>query len=252
MIEQVKQQIVRAYSKLRYEDGVHLYFWDGVRVSKSVSAKVKELVPPFDEVYWAKWCTQKEEYNGMTEHEIIYQWQTIRKQAAELGTDTHDFLEHFTGHQNPRSPQERAGIKFLKWLMSETYWDDNRQAKKYTILFRELRAYSRQFKYAGTMDLPVYDHELRAVVIFDYKTNKDLFRSFGWMKAPFDFLQSMPYNHYQVQLSYYSLLLEGIGITVAGRYIVYLMADEQYRVIELENYTMELKGYLSKSKRQAA
>jgi len=247
MVEEIRKQIVQEYSGLRFEEGVHLYFWKDTRVKKSVSGKVEEVVPPFDEQYWSKACENRNNYVGMSAHQIIHKWQTTNQMACELGTNTHNFLEHYKGNQNPSTPQEEAGVKFLKWLMTATFYKDGIKCRKYTIISKELRAYSKRFKFAGTMDLPVYDHELGGIVIFDYKTNGDLFKTFGYMLGPFSHMLNHPFNHYQLQLSYYSILLEEIGLRVIDRQIVYLMADAEYRCFSLEDYSEDIVKYLTRN-----
>jgi hypothetical protein len=76
----------------------------------------------------------------------------------------------------------------------------------------------------------------------EYKTNGDLFKCYKGqtLLAPFDYLESTPYNKYQLQLSYYQLMLEEIGIKVSGRKLIYLKADATYRIFDLIDITAEI------------
>lgn len=241
----IKQYIEQMFSGLHFEAHKHLYTWHGIRVPKSATKVVEHFIPPFDEAYWAEVCALRD---GITVHEMIHQWQTTNRLACELGTETHDFLEIWDGLKTPSTPQQIAGTKFLKWLLTQ---ETSTGTRRYYILFKECRMYSKMFNIAGTADLLVWDDETDKVIIFDYKTNKDLFKSFGHVLEPFEWMQSHPFNHYQIQLSLYQVFLEEIGVQVGDRQIVYLMADGEYRLFSTEDLTIEL-GYILKEQAKAA
>jgi len=159
-------------------------------------------------------------------------WIRTNKEACDLGTATHDFLEHYTGLQTPNTPQEKSGISFLKDIL-----------KTHRISFRELRVYSNEFMYAGTMDLPLEVIEGNWYEIADYKTNGDLFKAYDMLKPPFNMMESSPYNKYQIQLSLYQIPLEAVGLTIKKRKLVHL-TEEGYRVYELEDLTPYLKDHM--------
>lgn len=237
------QEILQMFSDLTFDSRRHLYYWKGNRVPYSVSGLVDKHVEKFNPdkiIYSGKSLAELSarklslsEGREVTVHELKHKWQTINKTACELGTDVHDFMEHFTGIETPRNPQEKAGIEYIKSL-----------SNKYIISFRELRAYSVEFNYAGTMDIPLKIVGQDAYVIDDYKTNGDLFKSYDMLKPPFDYLQATAYNKYQLQLSYYQIMLEEIGLNVINRRIVYLKADGTYRIFDLVDFTKELRYYL--------
>jgi CRISPR/Cas system-associated exonuclease Cas4 (RecB family) len=227
----IQEKLVSAFSSLTFEEERHLYFWEGQRVRKSVSGLVEEHVPEFDEAKWLPICAKKEK---ITEHELKHRWQTTNKEACVLGTETHNFLEFYDGTKTPSTPQERAGVKFLLDIL-----------KEYTIIAKEVRMYSLNYKFAGTADLLLKHRETGEIVLADYKTNKDIFKTFGLMLPPFRYLENHPFNHYQLQLSYYQIMLEDIGIQISKRLIVYLKADETYRVFETVDFTTYLRDYLT-------
>lgn len=184
----------------------------------------------------------------VTTHELRHQWQTLSKDGCDLGHETHDYLEYYNGLKIPTTPQQKAGVKYLTWLLSQTYVNkDGKLESRYEILHRELRMFSKWYKIAGTTDLIVADKMLRTILIVDYKTNKDLFKTYGYLKEPFSFLESHPYNKYQIQLSLYQLMFEEMtSIKVSDRMLVHLKADETFETYLLEDFTPELKTNLSK------
>lgn len=230
MINHLQDKLKAVFSDLKFDAEKHLYFWCGVRVKKSVTKLVEDHVPEFDEAYWLPRCAIKE---GLTEHELKHKWQTINKEACELGTETHDFLEHYNGLKSPSTPQQKAGIQFLKDILVD-----------YEIVAKELRMYSRKWGFAGTADLLLRHRQTGKLVIADYKTNKDIFNTYGLMLQPFQYLENHPYNHYQLQLSYYQLMLEEVSCSVSERLLVYLKADATYKIFPLVDFSSYLEDYL--------
>lgn len=227
----VRERIMTMFSDLEFDEQRHIYYWDGERIKKSVTKLVEQFVPEFDEAKWLPVCALKE---GISEHELKHKWQTINKEACELGTETHDYLEHYNGVKTPQTPQQKAGVKFLSDYLQD-----------YEIVVKEARMYSRKYKFAGTADLILRHKITGKLVIADYKTNKDIFKTYGMMEKPFSSLESHPYNHYQIQLSYYQLMLNEIGVEISDRIIVYLKADETYQVYNTWDFTADLTEHLN-------
>lgn len=223
------------FSDLSFDSQRHLYYWKGMRVPYSVTGLIKNFIPPFNELKMLPLSAAKAsklENREVSVHELKRRWQLINNTACELGTRTHNFLEHYTGLETPTTPQEIAGVKYIKDLRG-----------KYEISFRELRAYSKEFDFAGTMDIPLKVIGKDEYVIDDYKTTGDLFKAYEYMFTPFSYLESSAYNHYQLQLSYYKIMLEDIGMKIVGTRLVHLMADEQYKIYPLYDFSKELRQY---------
>lgn len=232
-IQEVKIKLNTMFSGLQFESRRHLYYVEGEN-HISVSKKLEEFEHPFDEGKWLPLCAKKEK---ISEHELKHKWQTINKEACELGTETHDFLERYTGLETPKTPQQKAGIKFLRDYGQE-----------YEIVSKELRMYSRKYKIAGTCDLLMRHKETGLLILPDYKTNKDIFKAYDFLKDPFSYLEAHPYNLYQLQLSFYQLMLEEINLSISKRLLVHLRADETYRVFETVDFTEYLSEYLQKQR----
>ena len=111
----------------------------------------------------------------------------------------------------------------------------------------ELRMYHFKHLFAGTADVLLFDTKNQTYIIADYKTNKDLNKNFRnkTMLAPFNNLLDSPLNHYQIQLSYYQILLEQIGVKVSRRIIVWLDLEGNYQMIDTEDLTDKLKEILN-------
>jgi hypothetical protein len=233
IVSHIRERINAAFSDIVFDQKKHLYYVDDENYP-SVTRKIENCAPKFDANLMAPLSAIKAsriEKREVTEHEMKYRWQTINKLACDLGHETHDFMEHYTGIETPRTPQEKAGVKFFSDMSTE-----------YEVIFRENRMYSRRFKFAGTDDLLLIHRLTGEIIVGDYKTNGDLFKCYKGqtLLAPFDYLESTPYNKYQLQLSYYQLMLEEIGIKVSGRKLIYLKADATYRIFDLIDITAEI------------
>lgn len=226
---QVEERIYKLFSPLKFYESNHTYRLDS-NILPSVSKLVSNHAYPFDKEKWLKICARKEQ---ITEQELDYKWKTYNKERCDLGTNTHKFMEEYDGYQVPNSPYEEAGIKYIKSLEGE-----------YIVSFRELRAFSRKYMYAGTMDLPLENIRTGNYIIDDYKTNKDLFKSYDFLKPPFQYLENSPFNKYQLQLSYYQIMLEEAGLVIENRRIIYLKEDGEFTIYPLWNFTNELRDYL--------
>ena len=56
------------------------------------------------------------------------------------------------------------------------------------------------------------------------------------MLGPFEYKLDMPFSHYEIQLSYYQILIEQIlGITVSRRIVVYLGLDGEFTMYDCED-----------------
>lgn len=229
-MKELQKKLNTMFSDLLFESQRHLYFLDN-RSLRSVSKTVETYYPPFDE---AKWLPIIARRDRVTEQELKHKWQTINITACDLGHETHDFLEHYNGLQTSSSPQQAAGIKYLKSLQG-----------KYIIVAKELKMYSKRLRYAGTCDLLLYNIITGKFVLADYKTNADIFKTFGMMNEPFEYLESNPYNHYQIQLSLYHLMLKEKGIDIEDRILVYLLANGEYKTYSLYDFTDVLEQDLT-------
>lgn len=235
MVEQIRQRISTMFSDLNFDDRRHLYYVQGV-MHPSVSSMIDLHTEKVD---FEKILPYSAIKAGCSVDELRGRWKKTNKDACEMGTETHDFLEIYDGLQTPTSPQQKAGIKFLKDIIVD-----------YEIVFRELRMYSRRYQIAGTTDLLLRHKKTGQLVLADYKTNADLFKNYKGktLLAPFDDLEEHPYNKYQVQLSYYDLMLEEIKYHVSERLLVYLRPDADYRIFPTIDFKDRLHTYLTNKK----
>ena len=228
-----KEEIEEYFKDLRFEEIPHTYQVNGVFLS-SVSAKIKRFYREFDAVGISE---RKAKREGTNAEELRAEWQSIADVACNFGTKVHLFGEDYPYDNTliPSNNHEVAITKFWKELPPHL-----------VPVMMEARMYHYTYWYSGTADIILWDTIDESFVIADYKTNKDLFKNFANQKmlAPFDHLLDTPHSHYQLQLSYYQLLLEQLGYRVSKRIIVYLKPDGNYEMYNTDDYTSELEKLL--------
>ena len=232
------ERILKFFNKLEFDEGKHLYTVNGNKINSSVSKIIKNFVKPFDTDNISKGVARK---RGVSQETILKEWNTISKEACDKGTRVHLFgeLYPFDRTLKPSDKYEEAIVKFWGSL-----------PKHIVPVVMELRMYHKDYLFAGTGDILLYNKITGHYIIGDYKTNKDLFKNFKGQKmlTLFDDLLDMPLNHYQLQLSFYQILFEQIGLKVESRKIIWLKPDGNFEMYDTENYTGILKDYLKHNK----
>lgn len=238
MIQIIKNSLYDLFSDLRFDEARHLYFVNGDNFV-SVSKKIEAHYEKFNEAFFLPLCAKKE---NTTEEALKAQWKKKNKDACDMGHDVHLYLELHKkeqGFEGANIPQKVAGVKFL---MDYIYCENPR----YFIVAQELRMLHRKFKYAGTTDMLLWDSHTDTLIVADWKTNADgLFKTYGFLKPPFDLLESNPYNKYQLQFSYYQLMIEQSKYEVSDRWLIYLSPEADYTIYHTTDYTKELSEQMS-------
>lgn len=229
------QRIQQPFNKLSFEETKHRYYVEGNPLSKSVSALLGDFYEHFNAEQVAPYSAAKA---GVTTEEILKQWADINQESRDRGHRVHAFGEIYQFNRNlrPSCPQEEAIVKF---------WQD--VPEHILPLAAELRMYHFKHLFAGTADIILFDTKTQTYIIADYKTNKDLLKNYKGktMLGPFSHLLDNPLNHYAIQLSYYQLLLEQVGVKVSKRVIIWLGLDGNYQLFNTEDVTDILKTTLN-------
>lgn len=224
-MNKIRKDIKKKFSKLDFDKVAHSYKLKERGLS-SVSSLIKEYCEPFDSDKISYFIAKK---RGITQQEVIAEWDELKNIAITKGNKTHDFGESYEhGVSQPETPHEYALCRFWSELPEELEH-----------LLNELKMYSEEYLFAGTTDAIFLNTKTNKLVIVDYKTNKDLFKNYKkkLMLEPFGFLLDCPYNKYQLQLSFYQILLEEIGYEVESRIIVWLLPDGSYLTYNTEDLT---------------
>jgi hypothetical protein len=220
-------KIQRPFNNLTFEEKKHKYYVEGTPIKTSVSGLITQFYEEFNAEIVAPYSAEKA---GVTTEEILAQWAAINQESRDRGHRVHNFgeLYQFDRSLKPSCPQEEAIVAFWKSIPEHII-----------PVAAELRMYHFKYLFAGTADIILFDTRTQTYIIADYKTNKDLFKNYKGktMTGPFSHLLDNPLNHYVIQLSYYQLLLEQVGVKVTKRVIVWLGLDGKFSMIDTDDVT---------------
>lgn len=270
--QEMRKKIVESFKGLTFIEEGHKYFLGDKEFTcvSNVTHRFQEHTDWYKKAFETStnhFDDENSQYYRMTGEEIFKAWKDNSSRACTHGSERHEFGEscywYMTGQFDKilpafkdrltedggflaMHPKEEATVKF---------WEDLPVC--FVPIAVENITYNKKLNYSGTFDmLFYYDAELdgksadkSGFVIFDYKTNKDLYKNFQEKKLlpPFQELLDMPCNLYKLQLSLYQLNLEQLGFKVIGRRLIWLRPDGEYDKIPLESYTRVLSEELTKN-----
>lgn len=267
-IEEIRKKILDTYTnKLVFLEGPHEYYLDGVQymcvsdVTHKYKPKTSEQMAEGCVKKWQREQDPSYKYYGMTKEEILEKWAKISGEACDFGTNVHAFGESMfyymtdqpdkildeckhqfsDGRPHPSNLHEEAVVKF---------WDDI--PDNMVPVLAETKVFNRNgTPYAGTFDILFYYVEEpnspnNGLVIFDYKTNKDLFNNFKEEKLlwPFNDMLDQNASYYTLQLGCYQIPMENLGYKVIGRRLIWLRPDSTYEKIRLEDVSLRVRDAL--------
>lgn len=236
-MEKQKQNILNFFSQLNFDEEKHKYSVGTRKIKYSVSGLIKRFVKPFDSNLMSLLVAQK---RGISQKEVLAEWEEKKIKACNLGNKTHLFGEKYPFDRTlvPEGGHEVAVTKFWNSLPFHII-----------PVTMELQMYHKIYFFAGTADIILYNILTDTFIIADYKTNEDLFKNYKGQKllGIFKHLLDNPFNKYQIQLSFYQILLEQTGVKVSSRKIIYLKPEGNFEMYDAVNFTEELKTYIKEN-----
>ena len=267
-IEEIRKKIVDTYTnKLVFLEEPHEYYLNGVQYM-CVSDVTHKYKPTTSEQMaencvnkWKRDMDPNYKYYGMSKEEILAMWKVKSTHACEFGTDVHAFGESMfyymtdqpekileecktqfiDGRPHPNNPHEEAVVKF---------WDDI--PENIVPVLAETKVFNRNgTPYAGTFDILFYyvdepNSPKNGLMIFDYKTNEDLYKNYKEQKLlwPFNDLLDMNESYYILQLGCYQIPLENLGYNVLARRLIWLKPDATYEKVKLPDVALRVRDAL--------
>jgi len=235
---QIRDKVLDFFKDLYFEEEKHKYFVSGTPIKSSVSKILKVFVEAVDFDLIAHFIDKRDKLtSGVTKK----RWDLNSKISLAIGISSHYFGELYAFNKNikPTSGYEEAVVKF---------WDS---LPKHILPFEmELQMYHKEYMFAGTADILLYNTKTGKFILCDFKTNKDLFKNYKGKKMMGEFrdLPDTPLNHYQLQLSFYQILFEQTGFKVENRAVISLRPDGEFKMYSTEDYTKVLVEYLKNNK----
>lgn len=230
------------FNLFTFEETEHSYYlYDKeTKLNKKLKDSVTKVVGEFTQSFDAdKWSKIKAAQQGVSQKQILKEWNNIKNKAGNRGTNLHRYLEL---KMNNKIEKNLIVDEELKSKADKFYEDiyDNLIPIKSEIIVGDV-----EYELAGMVDQLFYSRKHDSLLLFDWKTNKKMekINEYGnKMLPPFDFLADCNYCHYSLQLGIYKHLLEkNTSLKIPKCYIVWFGSKEKpYEIIE----TVSLKDEL--------
>jgi len=182
---------------------------------------------------------KKEQYQNMSQEEILAEWKRINDEANEYGTEIHEIMERYLLANKiyiPKNDYERNLISKFQEIDPMT---------KGTI-YPETILFSEKHRLAGTAD--IIEDCGDYFNVWDWKTNKK-FRFISeydhWLNPPVSHLSDCQYNIYALQLSIYAYMFQMETKKKVGRLGIFYYDKEQgFKLVPLPYMGLEAKAIL--------
>lgn len=266
---------------ISFNEALHQYTDEESFVYTSVTTKIKSVEQAFDKEFWSKY---KADERGISQEEVLKEWEEINKISCEKGTIIHKKLEDsinevYKGESNLYRGNEptklwKKEIKDLTSLANSELRFISIDIYNYLVilinngwtLYTEYRVYLQEFLIAGTIDLlAIRDKDF---IIIDWKTNKDeLHFKSGYYKKewkggvkvktniwvdkkeyflkPLGHLEFCKGNIYSLQLSTYAYIMQCWDYNLVGL-VLYHIRDVAVKAYKI-NYLENEARILVKS-----
>lgn len=238
----VKAYLSNQFTDLEFDEQRHLYAVRGLSL-RSVSSVVDLFHNQFDANEQALIYGKK---RGFSTDEVLDAWKGEGTLAKDNGHRVHAFAEQYVKWRYFGDPV-KPHLTCKQCLGVVEFWND--LPSRFVPVALEYRMYREEFRMAGTADVIILDLLTGKLLIFDYKTNEELFND--WERENIKYIQTKipqdSFGCYTVQLNLYELMLEQTGYAVGGRVIIHLKQQQDkklYATYQCKNITGELKPYL--------
>jgi hypothetical protein len=215
-------------------------------IYKSVTTVLTMLEPPFnaEEVALAiqnqNPDRKKEQYQNLSQEEILAEWKRINDEANEYGTEVHEILERYLLADKfyiPKNDYERNIITKFQEIDPMTTGT----------IYPETVLFSEKHKLAGTSD--IIEDCGDYFNVWDFKTNKKLryISEYNhWLNKPVSHLSDCQYNIYSLQLSIYAYLYQMETKKKVGRLGLFYLNPEldKFELIPVSYLGLEAKAIL--------
>lgn len=213
----------------------------------SVTTILKSITPEFDK---HSVSLRMAERSGVSQAEILRQWEEKGSYSRDKGTRLHQYIEDVMANKidpilsrvNERLPEMDAFDQAWTLLRSEL---DAKMVKQ------EFVVGDADFGVAGRVDnlmsvLP-RGSDVRRSHVFDWKSGKlDVDNNYENLLPPFDNYSNCKFNLYSIQLSLYRLIIERNkpSIDLSDGYILHLRDNGSYQLHRARDFRTEIAEWL--------
>lgn len=226
-------------SSFRFESDRHRYTFKNEEIS-GCTTFIKRFIEEFKSDYWSR---IKARQRGISQQEILDEWEYKRDSRGAFGTSFHSIIEHIIQYGTvPINLIDNEEMLYRVARWKELY--DSR-ISKLELVSIELRIFSYLLGIAGTIDV-LFKHQ-NYYIIGDWKTNEkitiDKDKHYNMLLPPFNKEKENDLNKYSLQLSLYALILEEWGIETKNNFICHIPPEGPGVIHFCKDYKPILREY---------
>lgn len=255
-----------AFNHVKFFEKKHEYTIDNKPAKLSVSGVLKYFEKGFDAANIAANVARK---TGKTVSEVLDEWDFKKDYACYRGTEFHKFVENFldrkkisidekalmtfmveneisTGQEFVNGYYEEMAKIICQFLNFYEWWKQD-----HILLKSEYVMGDRDSQICGTLDNLSYNKKTKEIVIFDYKTNKEIKTKNAYgekLLSPFQKYDNCELVKYSFQIWLYRLIIErNTPFKVSDGTIVWFNANEDnYKSIPILDVREDAELILNK------
>lgn len=262
-LNNIKNEL-KKFDRYKFYEEPHVYTYiddddNEIPLETSVTSLIDDYTNYFDKEKIAGIKAKKE---NIPKDDLLKKWAFDNNLACTKGTITHAYNEHLWKNESYEYNKQEIMDMFGKDVI-EPIWDklkkiSDRYYNKYKDFLipigLEQIIGSIEYNIAGTIDFLAYSKKLDAIVIIDYKTNKEITKkSFNNQKMlyPLNEITDSNYYHYSLQLAIYKHILEHeTNLKICSRkWLVWINENnDDFKLIECANLDKEAEILLESRK----
>lgn len=247
--EEYLKILKKAFNDFKFFPQDHHYEFKGKRVGISATAFIEKYCNEFDSEKISKMVADKK---GVSQQEILAEWEYKNEFACKKGTNGHNFAQSlwneelyseipFDGSEAFKMANKRV------YEQAQNFYND--YCDRLEHLADEFVIGSEEYDIASAIDHLFINKLTGGLVLVDYKTNSDIHKTERYakqMKVPLSHLKDFTLNHYYIQLSIYKYLVEKYTILkIEEMFIVYFSENiKEYEIIEIPYLKKEVEEIL--------
>jgi ATP-dependent exoDNAse (exonuclease V) beta subunit len=257
----------RRFSDILFFEKDHKYTIADAPAKMSVSQLIKKYEIPFDAEKAASYVSKRD---GFSVEEVLSQWEFSKDYSCYKGSEFHKFVENYFNRKKISIDRDGISTFFQKRKEFRSNDSVDQYYKEIAFLIRNFINFYNWWKkehiliksefvigdeetgICGTIDNLSYNFIKDELVIFDYKTNKEIKRKNKrgetFLKTLSNF-ETCEYTKYSIQLNLYQTIIEkNTEFKIPKSYIVWVAGKDDYELIECLDLKKEAEMLLIDSK----
>lgn len=241
-----------SFSHIKFFDKNHTYTINNNAAKESVSGLLKIFEKPFESERIAGYVAQRDQ---KTVEDVLLEWEFAKNYSCHKGSEFHLFVENYFNRKQITIDAEslksfyNQNKKFFKDEISiNTYYEELAHLiknflnfydwwkKDHILIKSEFVVGDKESGICGTIDNLSYNKKTKELVIFDYKTNKEIKKKNPrdqMFLFPINYLSHCEYIKYSLQLNLYQYIIEkNSSFKVSKSYIVWVADKQNYELME--------------------